>query len=308
MKALIIGGGGFVGGYLADELNNNGYDVYITCLEKVDSDYVQFNLDIRKKDDISAILSEVNPDVIFHLAAQSSVALSWKNPQLTAEINIIGAINLFEAVREYGGNPRVIVIGSGEEYGCISANSCPIKETEPLHPMNIYAATKVCQEQTAEIYARAYGLDIVMVRAFNHSGPKQESIFVMSDFCRQIADIENGRKSPVMTVGNLAAMRDFTDVRDIVRGYRLLAKKGKSGEIYNIGSGKAVSIQYILDTALKLSTVEIAVERDEKRMRASDIPIIEADTTKIHGDTGWKAEIALEQTIEDTLNYWRKRS
>jgi GDP-4-dehydro-6-deoxy-D-mannose reductase len=174
--------------------------------------------------------------------------------------------------------------------------------------MNIYAATKVCQEQTAEIYARAYGLDIVMVRAFNHSGPKQESIFVMSDFCRQIADIEKGRKSPVMTVGNLAAMRDFTDVRDIVRGYRLLAEKGKSGEIYNIGSGKAVSIQYILDTALKLSTVEIAVERDAKRMRASDIPIIEADTTKIHGDTGWKAEIALEQTIEDTLNYWRKRS
>jgi GDP-4-dehydro-6-deoxy-D-mannose reductase len=308
MKALIIGGGGFVGGYLADELNNNGYDVYITCLEKVDSDYVQFNLDIRKKDDISAILSEVNPDVIFHLAAQSSVALSWKNPQLTAEINIIGAINLFDAVREYEGNPRVIVIGSGEEYGCISANSCPIKETEPLHPMNIYAATKVCQEQTAEIYARAYGLDIVMVRAFNHSGPKQDSIFVMSDFCRQIADIEKGRKSPVMTVGNLAAMRDFTDVRDIVRGYRLLAEKGKSGEIYNIGSGKAVSIQYILDTALKLSTVEIAVERDAKRMRASDIPIIEADTTKIHGDTGWKAEIALEQTIEDTLNYWRKRS
>ena len=308
MKALIIGGGGFVGGYLADELNNNGYDVYITCLEKVDSDYAQFILDIRKKDDISEILSKVNPDVIFHLAAQSSVALSWKNPQLTAEINIIGAINLFEAVREYEGNPRVIVIGSGEEYGCISANSCPIKETEPLHPMNIYAATKACQEQTAEIYARAYGLDIVMVRAFNHSGPKQESIFVMSDFCRQIADIEKGRKSPVMTVGNLAAMRDFTDVRDIVRGYRLLAEKGKSGEIYNIGSGKAVSIQYILDTALKLSTVEIAVERDAKRMRASDIPIIEADTTKIYGDTGWKAEIALEQTIEDTLNYWRKRS
>lgn len=308
MKALIIGGGGFVGGYLADELKNNGYDVYITCLEKVDSDYVQFALDIREKGDISAILSEVNPDVIFHLAAQSSVALSWKNPQLTAEINIIGAINLFEAVREYEGNPRVIVIGSGEEYGCISANSCPIKETESLHPMNIYAATKVCQEQTAEIYARAYGLDIVMVRAFNHSGPKQESIFVMSDFCRQIADIEKGEKSPVMTVGNLAAMRDFTDVRDIVRGYRLLAEKGKSGEIYNIGSGKAVSIQYILDTALKLSTVEIAVERDAKRMRASDIPIIEADTTKIHGDTGWKAEIAVEQTIEDTLNYWRKRS
>lgn len=308
MKALIIGGGGFVGGYLAEELDKNGWDVYITCLEKSASEYVQLSLDIREKDEISAILMGVKPDVIFHLAAQSSVALSWKNPQLTAKVNVIGAINLFEAVREYEGKPRIIVIGSGEEYGCISADSCPIKETEPLHPMNIYAATKVCQEQLAEIYSRAYGLDVVMVRAFNHSGPKQDSIFVISDFCRQIADIEKGKKSPVITVGNLSAMRDFTDVRDIVRGYRLLAEKGKRGGIYNIGSGKAVSIQYILDRALKLSTVEIAVERDEKRMRASDIPIIEADTTKIFGDTGWRAEIAVEQTIEDTLNYWRKRS
>lgn len=310
MKALIIGGGGFVGGYLINELKNNGYEVYATCLEseKIGSDCVSFVLDILKKDDISTILDKVKPDVIFHLAAQSSVALSWKKPQLTAEINVIGAINLFEAVRGYEGNPRIIVVGSGEEYGYISENSCPLKETEPLHPGNIYAATKACQEMTAEIYARAYKLDMVMVRAFNHSGPKQDSIFVISDFCRQIAEIENGIKSPVMSVGNLTAMRDFTDVRDIVRGYRLLAEKGVSGQIYNIGRGKAVTIQYILDTALSLSTAEITVERDEKRMRAADIPIIEPDITKIQTDTGWKAEITVEQTIEDTLNYWRKRS
>ena len=310
MRALVIGGGGFVGGYLINELKNNGYEVDATCLEneKIGADCAAHTLDILKKDDISAILDKVKPDIIFHLAAQSSVALSWKKPQLTAEINVIGAINLFEAVREYEGDPRVIVIGSGEEYGYISENSCPLKETEPLHPGNIYAATKDCQEMTAEIYARAYKLDIVMVRAFNHSGPKQDSIFVISDFCRQIADIEAGKKAPVISVGNLSAMRDFTDVRDIVRGYRLLAEKGISGQIYNIGRGKAVTIQYILDTALSLSTAEITVERDEKRMRAADIPVIEPDITKINSDTGWKAEITVEQTIEDTLNYWRKRS
>lgn len=310
MKALIIGGGGFVGGYLIKELKNNGYEVFATCLENenIGSNCISFALDILKKDDISAILDKVKPDIIFHLAAQSSVALSWKKPQLTAEINVIGAINLFEAVRGYERNPRIIVVGSGEEYGYISENSCPLKETEPLHPGNIYAATKACQEMTAEIYARAYKLDMIMVRAFNHSGPEQDSIFVISDFCRQIAEIEKGIKSPVISVGNLAAMRDFTDVRDIVRGYRLLAEKGISGQIYNIGRGKATSIQYILDTALSLSTAKITVERDEKRMRAADIPIIEPDITKIQTDTGWKAEITVEQTIEDTLNYWRKRS
>lgn len=310
MKSLIIGGGGFVGRYLIAELNANGYEVHATCLEseKIESECSVHTLDILKKDDISAILNDIKPDIIFHLAAQSSVALSWKKPQLTAEINVIGSINLFEAVREYNGKVRLIVIGSGEEYGYIAPNSCPLKETEPLHPGNIYAATKACQEMTAEIYARAYKLDMVMVRAFNHSGPKQDSIFVISDFCRQIAEIEKGIKSPVISVGNLTAMRDFTDVRDIVRGYRLLGEKGISGQIYNIGRGKAVSIQYILDTALSLSTAEIAVERDEKRMRAADIPVIEPDITKINGDTGWKAEITVEQTIEDTLNYWRKRS
>lgn len=308
MTALIIGGGGFVGGYLISELDNNGYIVHATCLdgEKIDGNCIVHLLDIRKKDDISAILKEVKPDIVFHLAAQSSVAVSWKKPQLTAEINVIGAINILEAVREYENKIRLVIIGSGEEYGYISPDSCPLKETEQLHPGNIYAVTKVCQEMTAEIYARAYNLDIVIVRAFNHSGPKQDSIFVISDFCRQIAEIESGRKAPLMRVGNLSAMRDFTDVRDIVRGYRLLGEKGRKGEIYNIGRGKAVSIQYILDTALKLSDFPITIEKDPNRMRASDIPIIEPDVSKIRCDTGWQAEITVEQTIEDTLNYWRK--
>lgn len=310
MKALIIGGGGFAGGYLIRELSQNGYEVTATCLdgENIEGDCVIRTLDITLKDDISAVLENVQPDFIFHLAAQSSVAVSWKNPRLTAEINVIGAINVLEAVREYGGKNRLIVIGSGEEYGYIRENACPLKETEPLHPGNIYAATKVCQEMTAEIYAKAYKMDIVMVRAFNHSGPKQDSTFVISDFCRQIAEIERGEKPPVMRVGNLSAKRDFTDVRDITRGYRLLAENGVSGQIYNIGRGNAVSIQYILNTALSLSDADISVEKDPARLRASDIPIIEPDISKITADTGWTAEISVEQTIADTLDYWRKRS
>lgn len=310
MRALIIGGGGFAGGYLIRELSNNGYEVFATCLEdeNIEGECVVRTLDITRKDDISAVLEDILPDLIFHLAAQSSVAVSWKKPVMTAEINVIGAINVLEAVREYNRKNRLIVIGSGEEYGYIRENACPLKETEPLHPGNIYAATKACQEMTAEIYARAHKMDIVMVRAFNHSGPGQSSAFVISDFCRQIAEIEKGKRPPVISVGNLSAMRDFTDVRDIAKGYRLLAEKGVKGQIYNIGRGKSVSIQYILDTALSLSNADISVQSDPKRLRASDIPIIEPDISKITADTGWNAEISVEQTIGDTLNYWRKRS
>ena len=156
-----------------------------------------------------------------------------------------------------------------------------------------------------EIYARAYKMDIIMVRAFNHSGPQQLPMFVISDFCRQIALIEKGDSPAVISVGNLAAKRDFTDVRDVVRAYRLLGEKGVSGRTYNVGRGKAVEIQYILDTALSFSQKEIEVKQDPARMRASDIPVIEPDVSRISGDTGWKAEISMEKTIEDTLNYWR---
>lgn len=308
MKALIIGGGGFAGGYLINELSGNGWEVHATCLEgeKINGNCSVSILNIMDTNSISDVIRDTAPDVIFHLAAQSSVALSWKKPQLTAEVNVIGAVNVLEAVRNCEKKDmRIIMIGSGEEYGFIRKDACPLKESEALRPGNIYAATKACQEMIGQIYARAYGLDIILVRAFNHSGPGQESIFVISDFCRQIAEIERGERSPEICVGNLEAMRDFTDVRDIVRGYRLLALKGISGKVYNIGRGKAVKISSILETALKLSTASITVKQDNSRMRASDIPIIEPDISEISGDTGWSAAISVEQTIEDTLNFWR---
>ena len=311
MKALIIGGAGFVGKYLINELADKEYQVSATCLpnETISSSKCSvYNLDILDRNAVLELLDLVQPDVIFHLAAQSSVALSWKMPQLTADINIKGTINLLEAVREaQRKDMKILLIGSGEEYGFIRKDACPISEEEPLNPGNIYAATKACQGMIGSIYGRAYKMDIIMVRAFNHSGPEQLPMFVISDFCHQIAMIEKGETPPEMMVGNLSAMRDFTDVRDVVRAYRLLGEKGKKGETYNIGRGKAVAIQNILDTALSMAECSIKVNRDPSRMRASDIPLIEPDVSKIYRDTGWKAEISMEQTIGDTLEYWRNK-
>lgn len=309
MKALIIGAAGFVGGYLIRELNAAGWEVHATCLpsEKITEECTVHELDILKKEDIPPVLDSTAPDVVYHLAAQSSVALSWKRPQLTAEINVVGSINVLESVREAAKKDiRLVLIGSGEEYGYIREGACPLSESEPLAPGNIYAATKACQGMLGNIYSRAYKMDIIMVRAFNHSGPAQSNIFVISDFCRQIAEIEMGLKKPVISVGNLSAKRDFTDVRDVVRAYRLLGERGRSGETYNVGRGRAVAIQLILDTALSYAKLPIEVKQDPARMRASDIPIIEPDISHITADTGWTAQITMEQTIEDTLGYWRK--
>jgi len=310
MKALIIGGAGFVGGYLIRELSGAGCEVHATCLpfETIGSseECSVHVLDILKFDDIAELLNKVQPDVIFHLAAQSSVALSWKKPQMTADINVVGTINVLEAVRcSEKKDMRILLIGSGEEYGFIREGACPINESEPLNPGNIYAATKACQGMIGEIYSRAYDMDIIMVRAFNHSGPGQLPAFVISDFCCQISEIEKGMRSPEMTVGNLSAMRDFTDVRDVVKAYRLLAEKGVKGQTYNVGRGKAVTVQTILDTALSMAKRSISIKRDPGKMRASDIPLIEPDVTKIFEHTGWKAEISMEQTVQDTLDYWR---
>lgn len=306
MKALIIGAAGFVGGYLINELSANGYEVHATHLptETIQQECYCHILDVLDKDNVTNLISEITPDIIYHLAAQSSVAVSWKKPQLTAEINIIGSINVMEALPE---NTRLILVGSGEEYGFIRENACPIKETESLNPANIYAVSKVCAGMIGKIYHRAYNKDIVTVRAFNHSGAGQAETFVISDFCKQIAEIENNLHLPEICTGNLSAKRDFTDVRDIVRAYRLLGEKGVSGKTYNVGRGKAVSIEYILNTAIELSEIPITHRTDPNRMRASDIPVIEPDISEIFGDTGWVAEIPVEKTISDTLDYWREK-
>ncbi len=307
-KGLVIGAAGFVGNYLIKEMHASGMETYATKLshEKFGNEYAKvYDLDIMDKDAVVSLLFEIRPDYIFHLAAQSSVGLAWKNPGLTVDVNIKGSLNVMDAVRELFYKPRVLLIGSGEEYGHIQPGETPITETNLLRPGNIYAATKACQNMIGNIYSRAYGMELMMVRAFNHIGPGQAPMFVVSDFCKQVAEIEKGLREPVMKVGNLAAKRDFTDVRDVVKAYVKLIESGEAGETYNVGSGNARAIQDILDLIVSESEADIRVEIDPNKLRPVDVPIIEADITKLNVLTGWKPQIPLEQTIRETLDYWR---
>ena len=307
-KALIIGAAGFVGGYLIEKLISDHFEVYATKLphEQVTFNQVKlYDINIMDKDAIVALLFEVRPDYIFHLAAQSSVGLAWKDPGLTVDVNIKGSLNVMDALRELFYKPRVLMIGSGEEYGHVYPNEIPIAERNLLRPGNIYAATKACQNMIGSIYSKAYDLELVMVRAFNHIGPGQAPMFVVSDFCKQVAEIEKGLRKPVMKVGNLAAKRDFTDVRDVVKAYVMLVQMGKAGETYNVGRGDAREIREILDMIVSMSKTEIKVEIDPNKIRPVDVPIIEADITKLNQLTGWTPLIPLEQTVQETLDYWR---
>lgn len=309
MNVLIIGAAGFVGSYLIQHLKDDLHWTVIATkmpqetIEIPDIDI--YDLDILDKSGISQLLQAVHPDAIIHLAAQSSVALSWKNPDLTIDVNIKGSIHVLDSVRELDYQPRILLIGSGEEYGHILPSESPLNENNPVRPGNIYAVTKTCQNMIGKIYATAYHMDIMSVRAFNHIGPNQAPIFVVSDFCKQIAEIEAGKKAPVIYVGNLSSSRDFLDVRDVVRAYALLLQHGISGETYNVGSGHAIKIETILEKILSHTNTSIQIKKDPAKFRPVDIPIIEADTTKLRQCTGWIPMFSIDDTIEDVLNYWR---
>jgi GDP-4-dehydro-6-deoxy-D-mannose reductase len=310
MKALIVGGSGFVGKHLAEYLNEAGWSVAMSTLSSEDAaeENSVYRLDVLDQENISALLQKLRPDVIFHLAAQSSVGLSWKKPSLTIDVNIKGAVNLLEAIREVSDyQPRVLLVGSGEEYGHVLPEEVPVSEETKVRPGNIYAATKVAQNLLGSIYAKAYGMQIVMVRAFNHIGAGQQPTFVVADFCKQVAEAEAGLRKPVIQVGNLSAKRDFTDVRDVVRAYALLAEKGKVGETYNVGSGHAIEINELLAQILALSEVNIQVEVAAERLRPVDVPLIEANIEKIKTDTGWYPVLSLRETLNWTLQYWRRQ-
>lgn len=311
MKSLIIGGMGFVGTYLMKHLLMLGHEVAVTKMpgergQLAVSDIDVFELNILDKEAVLRILKEVRADFVFHLAAQSSVALSWKDPGMTIDVNIKGSTNVLDALRESDTQARLLLVGSGEEYGSVLPQQIPVKENCSVRPGNIYAATKACQNMIGSIYAKAYHMNVVMVRAFNHIGPQQSPLFAISDFCRQTAQIEAGIKEAVIKTGNLDVRRDFTDVRDVVRAYALLVQKGKMGETYNVGSGHAVSMHEVLELILEQSLVKIEVQPDPMKMRPADVPVMEADISKILRRTGWKPQIGLKQTIQETLDYWRK--
>lgn len=310
-KVLILGAAGFVGNYLIDHIQKDyRWSIAVTKMphEKIEKSGIDtYDLNILDKESISVFLHTIQPDYIFHLAAQSSVALSWENPGLTVDVNIKGSLNVLDVVRELDYKPRVLLIGSGEEYGYINPHDVPIAEDTLLKPSNIYAATKACQNMMGGIYAKAYGMNVMMVRAFNHIGPSQAPLFVVADFCKQVAEIEAGIREPIMKVGNLNVSRDFSDVRDVVRSYTMLIERGHGGETYNVASGEVISIREILNLITSFSNREIQVETDPARLRPADVPIIQADIKKLVECTGWKPLIPLEQTLHETLDYWRKQ-
>lgn len=314
---LITGSEGFVGSHLVDWIlkNKNDYEVHgirhwyprHTPILHLNPRAIYHSCDIRNIEELFKILKRVKPVKIFHLAAQSFVPLSWVSPAETLETNIIGEANLFEAVRRAGIDPVIQIAGSSEEYGLVKKNEVPISEANPLRPLSPYAVSKIGQDFLGYQYFKSYGLKIIRTRAFNHTGPRRGEIFVTSDFSKQIAEIEKGEKEAVLHVGNLDAVRDFTDVRDMVNAYWLATEKCKPGEVYNIGSGKGCKIGDMLNILLSMSRKKIRVEQDPERMRPSDVPVLICDARKFRQATGWRSTIPFEKTLRDLLNYWRER-
>jgi GDP-4-dehydro-6-deoxy-D-mannose reductase len=257
--------------------------------------------DIKDAHSMQKRIDDGEPDYVFHLAAQSFVPTSWKAPSETVSANILGTVNLFEAIRNSKSDPRIQVAGSSEEYGRLFPDEIPIKESNQLRPMSPYAVSKVATDLFGYQYYQSYGLKIVRTRAFNHTGPRRGEPFVTSNFAKQIAEIEKGLQEPVMHVGNLTAHRDFTDVRDIVN-----AHKCEFGEVYNICSGVARTIQSVLDLLLDMTDVQITVKQVPDRLRPSDVEILKCDCSKFKKRTGWEPKIAFNDTMRELLDYWRK--
>ena len=313
MRALVTGITGFAGSHLADyllahtELEVFGADLRGFPESAPRSDRLRLcQGDLCDPDFVLSSLEEAHPQYLFHLAAQAFVPLSWEDPWDTLANNIRGQLNLLQGVLHLGLLPRILVVGSADEYGMVRPEELPIGEDTPLRPYNPYAVSKVVQDMLGYQYFASHGLHVVRVRPFNHIGPRQSAAFVTSAFAKQIAEAEVGRTPPMIKVGNLEAKRDFTDVRDMVAAYYLALSKGEPGEVYNIGSNIARSIREVLDILLAESGVELTVQEDPTLLRLSEVPVVACDSRKFQERTGWEARISLEESLRDILDYWRE--
>jgi len=316
LRALITGITGFAGSHLTEYLMKQegtevcGLSLSGECLDDgspICKGVQVFACDIRDGEETARLVKETHPDEIYHLAALAAVSSSWSRPVETLTNNMVAQLNVLEAALQLEPRPRVLIIGSGDEYGLVKPEELPVGEDNPLRPASPYAVSKITQDYLGYQYNLSYGLGVVRLRPFNHIGPGQRPGFVVPDFAQQIAEAEAGLREPVMQVGNLSAERDFSDVRDIVRGYYLALQRGEPGEVYNLGSGKAHSIQEVLDMLLEMSEVSIKVESDPARMRPSDVPAVVCDASRFRQRTGWEPRIPLRQTLQDVLDYWRAR-
>ena len=309
---------GFVGSHLADFIlkEHPGVELFGIYRWRSRTENIEHSrdkmtileCDLRDSACVTRLLDRVRPDRIFHLAAQSFVPSSWNAPSETVGTNIIGQINIFEALRELKLNPWIQIACSSEEYGMVYPEETPILETNPLRPLSPYAVSKVGQDYLGYQYFMSYGLKVIRTRGFNHTGPRRGDVFVCSDFAKQIVRIEKHKSDPVIHVGNLEAKRDFTDVRDMVRAYWLsLDGKCIPGDVYNICSGSCWDISTVLKMLLNMSSVKIEVREDPARLRPSDVPILLGDHSKFTSATGWEPTIPFEKTLRDILEYWRER-
>jgi GDP-4-dehydro-6-deoxy-D-mannose reductase len=265
-------------------------------------------VELSELETVTSIVEQAKPDYIFHLAAQPQVPVSRRDPWGTLANNIRLQLNILEAVARLGSTARILVVGSSEEYGQVRPDELPIKETNPLRPTSPYAVSKVAQDMLGLQYHLSHKLFTVRVRSFNHIGPRQSLGFVAPDFASQIARAEAGLQEPVIRVGNLEPRRDFSDVRDVVRGYHLLITQGEPGEVYNLSSERARSARELLQTLMAMSKVPITVEQDPERVRPTDVPVIFGDCTKLRARTGWRVTIPFEKSLQDVLDYWRERT
>jgi GDP-4-dehydro-6-deoxy-D-mannose reductase len=311
---LITGINGFAGSHLAEYLlANTDLEVWGTDISSNESNIAHIRDDIElivgdmsDPDVTSDLLSRTQPDYIFHLAAQAFVPLSWSDPWQTIANNIRVQLNILKTLVDTGARPRVLVVGSADEYGVIGADELPVTEDAPLRPYSPYAVSKIAQDMLGYQYFASHGLPIVRVRPFNHIGARQSPAFVTSDFAKQIAEIEHGQREAELRVGNLEARRDFTDVRDMMEAYYLALEHGEEGQVYNLGSERAESIQEVLNMMLDMSDAEIQVVQEPERLRPTDVPVVICDCSKFRERTAWRATVSLRDSLESILEYWRE--
>ncbi|MBU0755789.1 MAG: GDP-mannose 4,6-dehydratase [Planctomycetes bacterium] len=309
-KALITGGCGFAGAHLFEELLSQGWEVALFDLQGPPA-FAQnrgtfFKGDVRSRDELLELLNQVRPGTIFHLAGIAFVPAAEKDKSTALAVNLLGGETLFQAALETVPNARVVVASSSEVYGKVRSEEIPLKEGTPLRPANYYAFTKAALENAAS-YAKTRGLDITVLRPFNHIGPGQSDQFVTSAFARQIAQAEAGIIPPVIRVGNLEAVRDFTDVEDMMRAYRLAGSMPMKHRTYNLCSGRGVKIREILDRLVGLSSLKIEIEQDPARLRPSDMPVLIGDHTRFTKETGWEPRVSIQESLQRILGDWRAR-
>jgi len=312
LRILITGAEGFAGRHLAPHLLEQGHEVYGTILRNIGlkpplhEKLVAIPANLNNYDTIAEAFEIAKPDWVFHLAAISNLPKSFMHAMDAWKTNMIGSLHVFEAARKASVRMHILFVSSAAVYGTVTEKDLPLSETAELRPAEPYGASKAAGEMAAMQFRQSFGLRIVRVRSFNHTGPGQPPQFVVSEFARTIAMAEAGKAPPVMHVGNLRATRDLTDVRDVIKAYILLLKKGMPGDVYNVCSGTGVVIRDVLDMMLSMSPVKFEIKTAYEKIRPVELPVLVGDNRKIREEIGWEPAIPLEKTLRDSLDWWRE--